>query len=104
MGFFDILEKGFDGVEDFVIAAGNHFAKQVDRMTDEEIEKKYSKSADEVRANANMMQAKSELLQMKKEKRKIEAEIMQTKREDHNGYKKESRLNKHNECDGDLWE
>lgn len=87
MGFFDILEKVFDGVEDFMIASGNHYAKQVDRMTDEEIEKRYSKSADEVRANAEMIQANGEMLQMKREERKIQAEIMRMKQEQCNEYK-----------------
>ena len=38
MGFFNALEKIFNGTEDFMIAVGNQHAKQIDRMTDEEIE------------------------------------------------------------------
>lgn len=52
MGFFNALEKIFNGTEDFMIAVGNQHAKQIDRMTDEEIEKRFSKPAEEIRMKA----------------------------------------------------
>lgn len=81
MGFFNTLEKIFNGTEDFMIAVGNQHAKQIDRMTDEEIEKRFSKPAEEIRMKAETMQMQSEMMQMSKEKRMMEAEMRQMKQE-----------------------
>ncbi len=55
MGFLNTLEKVFNGVEDFMIKEGNRQANRIDRMTDEEIEKRFSKPADEIRMKAETM-------------------------------------------------
>lgn len=81
MGFFNALEKIFNGTEDFMIAVGNQHAKQIDQMTDEEIEKRFSKSAEEIRMKAETMQMQSEMMQMSKEKRMMEAEMRRMKQE-----------------------
>lgn len=81
MGFFNTLEKIFNGTEDFMIAVGNQHAKQIDRMTDEEIEKRFSKPAEEIRMKAETMQMQSEMMQMSKEKRMMEAEMRRMKQE-----------------------
>lgn len=81
MGFFDSLEKVFNGAETFMIAVGNQHARIIDGMTDEEIEKRYSKPADKVRMEAEILQAKCEMAQMGKEKRKMEDEIRRMKQE-----------------------
>lgn len=81
MGFFDILGKIFNGTEDFMIAAGNQYARRIDGMTDEEIEKRFSKPADEIRMQSERIQMQSERLQMEKEKREMDAEIRRIKQE-----------------------
>lgn len=81
MGFFNTLEKIFNGTEDFMIAVGNQHAKQIDQMTDEEIEKRFSKPAEEIRMKAETMQMQSEMMQMSKEKRMMEAEMRRMKQE-----------------------
>lgn len=81
MGFSNTLEKIFNGTEDFMIAVGNQHAKQIDRMTDEEIEKRFSKPAEEIRMKAETMQMQSEMMQMSKEKRMMEAEMRRMKQE-----------------------
>lgn len=65
MGFFDALGKIFYGAGDFMATAAIHNANRLDGMDDEEIEKKYSKSADEVRMEAEMLRSKGEILKMK---------------------------------------
>lgn len=104
MGFWDTLEKVFNGAEDFIIAAGNQYARQIDKMTDEEIEKRYSKPADKVRMDADMLQMKSEMLQTKKEKREMQAEIMRMKQEQRDEHKEEDKLGEYGECNDDFWE
>ena len=99
MGFFNTLGNIFYGVADFMIASGNQYAKKIDRMTDEEIEKQYSKSADEVRMDAEMLQMKCERLQMKKEEREMQVEIMRMKQEQRAEYKE---LSKYSESDDDF--
>ncbi len=81
MGLFNVLEKIFNGTEDFMIAVGNQHAKQIDQMTDEEIEKRFSKPAEEIRMKAETMQMQSEMMQMSKEKRMMEAEMRRMKQE-----------------------
>lgn len=66
MGFFDTLEKIFYGAGDFIAEAGNQYSKQVDRMTDEEIEGKYSESVDEVRNRADTLRSQAEIWKMKR--------------------------------------
>ncbi len=68
MGFFDIMEKIFYGTADFIFEAGNQYSKQVDRMTDEEIERRYSESVDEVRNRADALQSQAEIWKMKRNK------------------------------------
>lgn len=81
MGLFDIFTGIFNGVEDVMIFAANQHAKQVDNMTDQEVEKRFSKSADEVRMRAETLQMQSEILQMGKEQRMMENEIRRMKQE-----------------------
>lgn len=66
MGFFDVLGKIVDGTGDFLATAAIHNADRLDGMTDEEIERKYSKPADEVRMEAEMLRSKAEILKMKR--------------------------------------
>lgn len=91
MGLFDTLGKIFNGTEDFMIAVGNQHARQIDRMTDEEIEKRFSKPADEVRMNAEEMQMKAEMMQVNKEKRQMETEIRRMKQEQYEMNNKKNR-------------
>ena len=102
MGFFDILGKIANGAEDFMIAAGNQYAKGIDRMSDEEIEKKYSKPADEVRMDADMLQMKCEKAQMLKEKREMEVEIRRLKQEQYEMNNKKDRRDNNGEYDDDI--
>lgn len=102
MGFFNTLGKIVYGVGDFVIELGNQYAKKINRMTDEEIEKRYSKSADEVRMDAEMVQMNCEMLQMKKEEREMQAEITWMKQEQHERYKEYEGLYEYGECDDDF--
>ena len=81
MGFFDTLGKFYNGAVDFSIAVGNQHARRIDGMTDEEIEKRFSKPADKVRMDADILQMKCEEAQMQKEKREMEAEIRRMKQE-----------------------
>lgn len=67
MGFFDVLGKIVDGTGDFIATAAIHNANRLDRMTDEEIERKYSKPAVEVRMDAEMLRSKAEILKMKRD-------------------------------------
>lgn len=76
MGFSNILGKFYNGALDIMIAMGDQYAKNIDRMTDEEIEKRCSVPADEVRMKAEMLQSNGEMLRMKRDERKMQAEIM----------------------------
>lgn len=70
MGVFDVLEKGVKiGVKGLGVVAelGNRAANDIDRMSDEEIERKFSKSADEMRAQADYMHSIYDQYQMRKE-------------------------------------
>lgn len=67
MGFFDVLGKIVYGAGDFIATAAIHNANRLDGMDDEEIEKRYSKSADEVRMEADMLRSKAEILKMKRD-------------------------------------
>ncbi len=80
MGFSNTLEKIYNGVVDFMITIGDQYARKIDRMTDEEIEKRYSKSAGEVRMNADILQVNGEMLQMKREECQMQAEIMRERK------------------------
>lgn len=51
MAFWDILEKGFGIGMEFLGELANYEGKRIDRMSDEEIEKQFNKSADAVRNN-----------------------------------------------------
>lgn len=61
MGFFDVLGKIVYGMCDFVATSATLNAQRLDRMTDEEIEKKYSKPADEVRMEADTLRSQAEI-------------------------------------------
>lgn len=67
MGVFDVLGKIVYGAGDFMATAAIHNANRLDRMTDEEIERGYSKPADEVRMDAEMLRSKAEILKMKRD-------------------------------------
>lgn len=97
MGLFDILSGIYNGVEDVAIFVGNQHAKQVNSMTDQEIEKKFSKPADEVRMRAETLQMKSEMLQMGKEQRMMENEIKRMKQEHYAMNNGKNGLDKYNE-------
>lgn len=66
MGFFDVLGKIVYGAGDFLATAAIQNANRLDGMDDEEIERKYSKSADEVRMEAEILRSKAEILKMKR--------------------------------------
>lgn len=55
MGFFDTLGKIVYGAGDIMAAVGEQTAKNIDNMTDEEIEKRHFKSAQMIRRDAAMM-------------------------------------------------
>ena len=66
MGFFDVLGKVFYRASDFLATAAIQHANRLDGMDDEEIERRYSKSADEVRMEAEILRSKAEILKMKR--------------------------------------
>ena len=74
MGPFNTLGKIVYGAADFAAEAVNHTAKRIDRMSDDEIRKKFSEPVDIVRGKAEMAQMKAEIWQMKKEERMMREE------------------------------
>ena len=76
MGFFDKLEKIIYGAGDLMAKVGEQTVKQINNKSDEELEKRHSVSADEMRMKAAMLQVQSEMLKTKKEEREMQAEIM----------------------------
>lgn len=81
MGFFDALEKIVDGICDFSAKIAEHTANSIDRMSDDEVEKKYSESAEIMRAKAEMWRTQAEMWQMRSEERKMRAEMSQMEEE-----------------------
>lgn len=77
MGFFETLEKAYDVTTDILIKAGKTKKRHIDRMTDEEIEKRYSKPAKLVRQEAATVGADAERLEMQK---KMEKEMKMNKK------------------------
>ncbi|MBD5472829.1 MAG: hypothetical protein HDR20_08010 [Lachnospiraceae bacterium] len=72
MGFFDKLDKFINGTSDLIAKVGEQTAKQINNMSDEELDKRHSVSADEMRMKAAMLQVQSEMLKMKKEEREMQ--------------------------------
>ena len=99
MGFFNALGKVVYGAADFAAEAMDHTAKRIDRMSDDEIKKKYSEPVDAVKCKAEMAQMKAEMWQMKKEERKMRAEISRMEEERLREYNKNSEISGHNEKD-----
>lgn len=87
MGFFETLDKVLDVTTDFLIKFGKHQERHIGRMTDEEIEKRYSKPAELVRAEAEISGYRAEMLEMRKEMEK----------EMRNGMRKEKTLGERDE-------
>ena len=81
MGFFDVLKKIAYGIGDFSATIMEYTAKDIDRMSDDEVEKKYSESAEIVRGKADMWRTQADMWQMKKEERKMRAEMSQMEEE-----------------------
>lgn len=74
MGFFNTLGKIAYGAGDFMAEAIDYTAKRINRMSDDEIKKKYSEPVDDVRYKAEMAQMKAEMWKMKEEERKMREE------------------------------
>ena len=81
MGFFDALEKIVYGIGDFSAEALKYTANGIDRMSDDEIEKKYSESAEIMRDKADMLRTQAEMWQMRKEEREMRAEMSRLEEE-----------------------
>lgn len=81
MGFIDFLNKNFIRAEDFLIKVGTQYSNKIDRMTDEQIEKRYSKPAKEIRTDAEILRMHAEGILMEREMAKLHTEIEQMKRE-----------------------
>ena len=97
MGFFDKLDKIIYGAGDLMAKVGEQTAKQINKMSDEELEKRHSISADEMRMKADMLQMQSEMWKMKKEEREMEAEIMRMKQERYEMRNEEDRYGEYDE-------
>lgn len=81
MGFFNTMGKIAYGAADFAAEAMEHTAKRIDRMSDDDIKKKYSEPVEAVRGRAEMAQMKAEMWQMKKEERKMREEMLRMEEE-----------------------
>lgn len=81
MGFFDALEKIVYGIGDFSAGIMEHTANGIDRMSDDEVEKKYSESAEIMRDKADMWRTQAEMWRMRNEERKMRAEMSQMEEE-----------------------
>lgn len=102
MGFFDKLEKIIYGAGDLMAKVGEQTAKQINNKSDEELEKRHSISADEMRMKADMLQMKSEMWQMKKEEREMKAEIRRMKQEQYEMNNKKDRRDNNGEYNDDF--
>lgn len=75
MGFFEVLEKLVYGFGDFSAKVLEYTANGIDRMSDDEVEKKYSESAETMRDKADMWRTQADMWQMKKEQREMRDEM-----------------------------
>lgn len=77
MGLFDVLGKGLFGVMDLTAKLLTLQADKIDQMSDEEIEKKFSKDADLMRAEVEQGRMQAEMWQIKRDEMEMQKETSQ---------------------------
>lgn len=77
MGLFDVLGKGLFGVLDLTAKLLTLQADKIDQMSDEEIEQKFSKDADLMRAEAEQGRMQAEMWQIKRDEMEMQKETSQ---------------------------